>query len=95
MDTDDKLLFPDISTQKVYNIIQAILTGKATGTDGLYIKLLKISALARIQSLMKLINICVARGVFPTVWKEAKVKPLYKSGIKSDKITTDQYMYYL
>ena len=83
--SDDKLLFPDVSTQEVYDIIQAVPSDQATGTDGLSIKLLKIAAPAIIESLTKLINICIARGVFPTVWKEAKVTPLYKSGVKSDK----------
>ena len=84
-DSDVKLLFSDISTQEVHDIIQAIPTGKATGTDGLSIKLLKIAAPAIIESLTKLINICIARGVFPTVWKEAKVTPLHKNGVKCDK----------
>ena len=79
------MLFSDISTQEVHDIIQAIPTGKATGTDGLSIKLLKIAAPAIIESLTKLINICIARGVFPTVWKEAKVTPLHKNGVKCDK----------
>ncbi len=77
--------FSDISTQEVHDIIQAIPTSKATGTDGLSIKLLKIAAPAIIESLTKLINICIARGVFPTVWKEAKVTPLHNNGVKSDK----------
>ena len=80
--SDDKLLFPDVSTQEVCDIIQAIPSDKATGTDGLSIKLLKLAAPAIIESLTKLINICIARGVFPTVWEEAKATPLYKSGVK-------------
>ena len=53
--------------------------------DGLSNKLLKIATPAIIESLKKLINICIAHGVFPTVWKEAKVTPLHKNGVKSDK----------
>ena len=70
--------------QEVHDAIQVITTGKATGTDGLSIKLLKIAAPAIIESLTKLINICIARGVFPTVWKEAKVTLLHKNEVKSD-----------
>jgi len=32
----------------------------------------------RAPSLAKLINICIARGTFPTAWKQAKVTPIHK-----------------
>ena len=53
--------------------------------DGVSARILKIAASAIAPSLAKLINICIARGTFPTAWKEAKVTPIHKQNSKSDK----------
>ena len=80
-----KLVFPDITVRETRQLIEAIPSGKATGVDGVSARLLKIAAPAIASSLTRLINTCISKGVFPTVWKEAKVTPLHKGDSKSDK----------
>jgi len=36
-------------------------------------------------------NLMLNSGVFPDVWKTAKVKPVYKKGDKCDMQNTDQF----
>ena len=82
--SDSKLVFSDITVRQTRQLIEAIPSGKATGVDGVSARLQKIAAPAIAPSLTRLINTCISSGVFPTVWKEAKVTPLNKGGSKSE-----------
>ena len=55
---------------------------KSTGLDNIGPKILKLSADIISPSLVSIINKSIISGSFPSVWKEAKVKPLFKSGDK-------------
>ena len=81
--SDLKLVFPDITVRQTRQLIEAIPSGKATGVDGVSVRLLRIAAPAIAPSLTSLINTCISSGVFPTVWKKAKVTPLHKGCSKS------------
>ena len=45
----------------------------------------KLAAPAIATSLTKFINTCITTGVFPSVWKLARIMPLHKTGDQSDK----------
>ena len=79
------MVFPEMTTQRTLELIQAISTNKATGIDGLSARLVKIAASAIAPSLSKLVNICITTGVFPSAWKVARITPLHKTVEKSDK----------
>ena len=83
--SDSKLVFPDITVRQTRQLLEAIPSGKATGVDGVSARLLKIAAPAIAPSFTRLINTFISRGVFPTVWKEAKVIPLHGGDCKSEK----------
>ena len=83
--SDVKHAFPTITPNQTKRLIEAIPSGNATGVDEVSARILKIAAPAIAPSLAKLINICIARGRFPTAWKEAKVTPIHKQNSKSDK----------
>ena len=69
---------PQISKDKVVNLLLFIPVYKATGNDGVSAKLLRIAAPAIADSLCKLINFCIEKQTFPTKWKVGKVTPIYK-----------------
>ena len=57
---------------------------KATGHDGINSKLLKI-AFPRISNILTcLFNKCLQTGVFPDIFKVARVQPILKSGEKTN-----------
>ena len=66
------------------NFLSKLNVSKATGLDNIGPKILKISANIKARSLVYIINKSVISGSFPSMWKEAKVKPLFKSGDKDD-----------
>ena len=68
----------------VRNFLSNLNVSKATGLDNIGPKILKISANIIAPSLVYIINKSIISGSFPSMWKEAKVKPLFKSGDKDD-----------
>ena len=69
---------PQISKDKVVNLLLSIPVYKTTGNNGVSAKLLRIAAPAIADSLCKLINFCIEKQTFPTKWKVGKVTPIYQ-----------------
>ncbi|EDO43579.1 predicted protein, partial [Nematostella vectensis] len=53
---------------------------KATGLDGISAKLLKLAGPAIDMPLCKIINLSIKQSIFPTIWKQARVTPVFKAG---------------
>ena len=71
---------PEIRVEQVQKYLATIDISKSTGSDNIGPRLLKISAPVISDSLTYLCNLSFKTGIFPSSWKEAKVKPLHKSG---------------
>ena len=56
---------------------------KSTGLDNIGPRVLKIAVSVITPSLTFIVNKSILSGEFPCSWKEAKVKPLFKSGAKN------------
>ncbi len=54
--------------------------GKATGMDGISVKILKISCNQILAPLLHTINLSFNTSNVPSAWKAAKVTPVYKAG---------------
>ena len=77
---------PHITPQKIEELLKHMPSHKATGSDGLGARILKIAALAISLPLSRLINDCIDTDTFPSEWKSAKVTPIYKEqGSEDDK----------
>ena len=57
---------------------------KFTGLDNIGPRILKMPADSLAPSLLFIVNKSITSGKFLSVWKEAKVKPLFKAGSKED-----------
>ena len=68
----------------VNKFLSDLNANKSTGIDNIGPKILKLSANVITPSLTFIINKSILSGEFPSLWKEAKVKPLYKAGAKDD-----------
>lgn len=71
---------------KIEELLKHMPCHKATGSAGLGARIRKIAAPAIYLPLSQLINHCIDTGTFPSVWKTAKVTPIFKGqGSKDDK----------
>ena len=67
------------SNEEVYKLINNLLK-KSPGPDGITGYLLKMTQNVIIPILTDLFNKCMKDGVFPDIFKNAKITPLFKEG---------------
>ena len=78
--SDMKFKIPQIQKEKVLKFLSTMDVSKATGTDMIGPRLLKLAAPCIANQVTFICNHSINNSVFPNKWKEAKVTPLYKNG---------------
>ena len=71
---------PEMSADEVKNALKVLPLNKATGMDGLSVKLLRLCGGTIIQPLQHVINLSIKCATFPSSWKQAQVTPVFKKG---------------
>jgi hypothetical protein len=66
------------TTKDVKDLLSILNVTKAYGPDNIGPKLLKEAAPSITASLVKLFNLSLSKGIFPSSWKLANVVPIYK-----------------
>ena len=64
--------------------INAMANGKAPGTDGIVIEMIKVDCDFFVPLLTRLFNAILDTGIYPSAWAEAMICPIYKKGSKDD-----------
>ena len=83
--TTTKFNIPLTTLTFVRNFLSNLNINKSTGLDNIGPRILKLSANVLAPSLLVIVNKSLITGKFPCSLKEAKVKPLFKTGAKDDK----------
>ena len=81
---------PTITT--VCRLLKPIDENKSVGLDNIPNKLLKMAVDVVAPSLTEIFSQSINTGIFPNDWKEARVSPLFKNGVKNDQIIIDLYL---
>ena len=76
---EGSLSFNEITDVLVEKQINKINVNKATGFDGVSVKILKIAKPVIVKPITKLINMSIRNSDFPDDLKEAQVVPLHKT----------------
>lgn len=76
--------FQSISEEFVVNSIKQLKPNKAIGLDKISARLLKDSVEVIAPVLTSLFNMSLETSAFPSIWKSARVVPLFKKGSKQD-----------
>ncbi|MCU7801059.1 MAG: hypothetical protein KZQ70_13205, partial [gamma proteobacterium symbiont of Lucinoma myriamae] len=82
--TDTKFQIPPIEKDHVLKFLLNLDISKATGTDGIGPRLLRLAAPYIADELTYICNHSIKSSVFPQKWKEAKVTPVFKKGSCDD-----------
>ena len=73
------------SEREVLQLLNSLDSNKSTGPDEIPVKLLKLSALLIAEPLSKLFNKSLTLGIYPSAFKKANVRPIFKNkGSPSD-----------
>ena len=88
--TRKTLDLPPVSSERVTKVIGKLKNVKGIGLDGISMNFVKSLSKSEkfISVLTKLINFSFASGSFPSLWKDAKVVPVFKAG---DNENVDNY----
>ena len=78
----ETMFFTPVSEEDVYSITTT-LNDSSAGFDGISSKLLKCLLPSILSHLTHAINLCIIKKVFPTVFKEAIITPVFKGGPKT------------
>ena len=75
---------PNIEKDKVLKYLLNVNIKKATGTDNIGARILKLAAPYIADDITFICNKSISSSCFPDKWKEAKVSPFHKSGPLED-----------
>ena len=84
LNTDTVYNIPLLTPKQTIDIMDKISSNKASGYDGLSVRVLKKIIPVFANPLCKLLNLSISTNSFPNHWKMAKVTPLYKGGAQND-----------
>ena len=76
---------PEIPQSFVEKQLQSLDSHKSMGLDGVPTRLLKMAAPIIAPSMTYIMNLSISTGIFPDIWKTAKVVPIHKSDSKQDR----------
>ena len=77
--------FQSLCEADVFYALQTMDSFKATGADNIPAKVLKIAAPYISKVVTNIFNASYMSGKFPSIWEVAKVTPLYKGGLKTER----------
>ena len=88
IDADQKFSFKMMSEEAMLTSLNMLKNGKAPDPDRVPTKLVKHAAnfIAKplIGALIMIFNASLKQGIFPNIWKVAKITPIYKSGARNE-----------
>lgn len=73
-----------INISEISLAINKLKNNKAPGLDNITNNMLKCGHSFLINCLKKMFNSCLSSGLYPTVWAEGYIKPLFKNGNSDD-----------
>jgi hypothetical protein len=77
--TEKVFSIPIVTENRASLLINKLCPKKATGSDGILMKFIKLFNFTLIPILVLIVNLSIRKCIFPTSWKIAKVSPLFKS----------------
>ena len=80
----NSVLNDSIEAEEVLLAMKALKNKKSGGSDGLCNEMLKISCSLNVDLYVKLFNLIFKSGVYPSLWRENFIKPIFKGGCFTD-----------
>ena len=80
---DTNLVFNEVTEEKVESLLNKLDINKSVGSDGISTKVIKIIAPSLVKTTTTLICQSFIEGTFPSIWKRARIRALWKGGDRS------------
>jgi hypothetical protein len=79
-----ELLNKEILAEEVVLALRSLKNKKSCGTDGISSEMLKMCCSFNIDLFVKLFNVISKSSVYPYIWRDNFIKPIFKGGCVSD-----------
>ena len=76
--------FKTVSSMRIVSEINKLRIGKAAGLDNIPITVVRDVGDVVAKPLAMIFNSSLENGIFPDIWKLARVTPIFKSGVTKD-----------
>ena len=73
----------NISEKEISTVLAKIKNSSVSGLDNIPAYIIKDCRSAFLKPLHYIYNLCIKTGVFPDIWKQAKITPIHKNGDKN------------
>ncbi|CAC5420083.1 SLC2A13 [Mytilus coruscus] len=83
-DCNTEILNSYITTEEVVIAAKSLKNNKASCSDCITNEMLQISCNMNIDVYVKLFNLILKSGIYPTLWREYFIKPIFKGGYFND-----------
>ena len=80
VDSNKKISFKIMNEETMLNSLNMLKNDKAPGPDGIPTNLVKDATKFAAKPLAMIFNASLAQGIFPNIWKLAKITTIFKSG---------------
>ena len=77
--------YSPISTSYICNVSDYLNPRKAVGVDGISPRILRLESPVLSEKVTNLINFCILNRPLPSEWKQARLTPVFKRGVDTDK----------
>ena len=77
--------YSPVSTSYICNILDHLNPRKAVGVDGISPRILRLGSPVLAEKVTNLINFCILNRSLPSEWKQARLTPVFKRGVDTDK----------
>jgi hypothetical protein len=85
---------PLITIDDILNLVAILDRNKATVLDGIPAYFIKSSIHSIAPIILRICNMRIEDGVFPNMWKKARLIPIYKAEIRLRETITGPFLYY-
>lgn len=78
------LVFLATDHKEIFNVVLNLKSKSAPGWDNIQTNFLKLSSHVLIPIICHLVNLCLDQGIFPKIFKQSIITPVYKGGDRDD-----------
>ena len=78
------MLSDTITSEEVFKAVKFLKARKSCGYDCISNEMIKISCIENCKIYVDIFNMILKSGIYPSIWRENFIKPLFKGGSSND-----------
>ncbi|CAC5386199.1 unnamed protein product [Mytilus coruscus] len=84
IDCNNDCLNDSITAEEVLKVVKDLKLKKSAGCDGITNEMIRVSCGKLVKTYVLIFNLIFKSGIFPSIWRENIIKPIFKGGCFND-----------